>query len=241
LRTRLAAIPAPGRVHAQSAAVLTAFDLVVAAVETAERAALDPKGEGVDLAIAGSGITSDVLQWATPVVAAFGDLPSPPLPGGHSTRPRAPHSRGAYVLAADQVCSASIDSGLALPPLDTPAQVAKGAPRYAKLIRSVLTGLRAIDVPPSERARVEHDIRSQFGPTSQTADGMELVAAALRTHSPATARRGLKSLLAGMRASQKLSSGMRGYGATVCSAVFEIDDADIAALSGKPAEVGTPA
>ena len=241
LRPRLAAIPAPGRVRTTSRSVLTAFDLLIAAAEDAERKALDNKSEEVDLALAGTGITSVVLQWTSPVVAAFGDLKPPAVPGGFSTRPRAPQSRGAYVLAADQLCSTSIDRGLALPPMDTARQVAAAAPRYAKYVRSVLSGLRAIEVPATEKARVERDIRSLFTGTSKVADGMEQVSTAVRTQSPATARRGLDNLIAGLRASQKLSHGLAGYGATVCSVVFAVDDRDIAELTGKPAEVGTPA
>jgi hypothetical protein len=241
LRARLIALPAPGRVHAKSAAVVTAFDLLLAAVETAERAVRDTKGGEGDVADAGSSINEVARQWGTPVAAAFGDTTRPALPSGSSTRPRAPQSRGAYVMAVDRLCSESIDTELTLPPMDTPQQVAVSAPRYAKFMRSVLTGLRAVDVPASERARVERDIRAHLGPASKAADGMELVATALRTQSPSTGQRGLNSIVAGLRASQKLSRGMSRYGATVCGDVFAIDDADIAELAGEPAAVGTPA
>jgi len=90
------------------------------------------------------------------------------------------------------VCSAAIDSGLALPDLNTPRNVVAAGPRHAKLIRSTLTALQAVPAPPADRDRI---------------------ARALTPNLRATGR---------MRASRQLSRELNRYGATVCGEVFAV-------------------
>jgi len=227
VRAQLTALPQPPSLRQQARTLNDAAGALVDAANRLERTArADPLGQqrGAESLLGGA-----VLTWFRAVTAVYGQAALPALPYG-GTPPagaRRPSSHGSWIRAADGVCSAAIDSGLALPDLNTARNVVAAGPRYAKLVRSTLSGLQALPAAPADKARLAQGVTPSLRATGRMADGLESLAAAGRAGDLAAIRSAIRMLTTGLRASRQLSHNLDSYGATVCGDFFGVGAGDI--------------
>jgi len=230
----LTRIKVPKPLATQARDLTKALDGIVHAVAALESSSQHLSGG--EFGPAADGLAADLLTWSTAVAKVF---QQPPMPSraasGRRLATRDPASRPALIATFDRICSASSDRGAGLPPIHNAAQFEQAGPRYAKLIRSTISALKAVTVPRSERDPVRRQISSYYARSGDVATGIDNVISAVASSNPLAVRRGLATLRGGLISSLAMSKGFRRYGATVCADYFLVPSQEIDGLAPPPA------
>jgi hypothetical protein len=234
-RTELARLAPPATLRAQRVRLLDALDILAAASKRLADTKI--QADYSDFNAASSALGSGILAWSTSLTAVYADknMPSRPVGGDTPLAKRPAASRATLVAALDGVCSAAADAGAGLPPIDNPRQLVQAGPRYTRLMRNTLKGMRAVAVPASQKARVTRDISPNYTRADKLPAGIDAIVAAIVTGNATSLRSAMSALATGMRGSQALSVSLRGYGATVCADFFEIPESVIKDATGESA------